>query len=261
LSIFIFVQHSDDYILAILLNSLSYLMIGLLSLVYTYKRYSIKIIVKYKIIKEQLTDGLYVFFSSISTSLYTGSSVVILGILTNPHIVGHYAAAEKIIQSIMSLLNPVTQSLFPYISKKFRQSFSDAFLTIKRTLVFVLIISSSMTIGVFVYSNQIVFLVNGSYNLEIVSALKALSFLPILVGISNILGIQIMLNLKFNKAFLVITLLAGIINIILQFSLVPTFQLIGTSISVVITEVIVLLLMFIFLMKKKDQIRSGQLSV
>jgi PST family polysaccharide transporter len=59
-----------------------------------------------------------------------------------------------------------------------------------------------------------------------------------------------MLNMGLNKAFSVIISIAAFISLISAFMLVPTYKEIGTSITMLLTEVFVTFSIIIYLLKK-----------
>ena len=82
-----------------------------------------------------------------------------------------------------------------------------------------------------------------------VGVMRVLAGLPLLVGASNVLGIQIMLPFGKDRAFLTILLSAGLINIILAVLLAPYWQAIGMATAVLITETFVTASMFVYLQR------------
>jgi len=67
---------------------------------------------------------------------------------------------------------------------------------------------------------------------------------------SNIAGIQTMLNTGYKKEFSKIIMIAAVINLAISFIIVPVFFEIGSATSVVITEIYVTLAMILFLLRK-----------
>ncbi len=106
----------------------------------------------------------------------------------------------------------------------------------------------------FFFAEEIILIVLGENYIQSIIILKIISFLPFIIFLSNVSGIQTMLNLGFKREFANILIVAGIFNIILSFILVPYYFGIGTSISVVLTEVIVTFQMLLFLKKRNINI-------
>jgi len=70
--------------------------------------------------------------STAAVSLYTASNTFILGLFTNNTIVGYYSAAEKLVRAIQGLLSPVSQAVYPYLSKLVENSKEGAIKVIQK---------------------------------------------------------------------------------------------------------------------------------
>jgi len=259
-SIFIFVHKVSDYIYVPLINSLGFLVAGGLALWIVYKNF--KLIFKYpslKQLKYQLKEGWYIFISTVAISLYTISNTFILGLFTNNTIVGYYSAAEKLIKAVQGLLAPISQTIYPYISKLVSESKESGIKFIQKITFLIGGISFILSLFIFVFASSIVGIVLGDKYVESVPVLRILAFLPFIIGLSNIFGIQTMLTFNYKKAFSNILICASVINIVLAFILVPFYQHIGISVSVLISEIFVTVAMFLYLQLKGIKILEGKI--
>ena len=250
-AIFVFIHQASDYIYVPLLNFMGSLVAGVLSLWIVFRNFN----VNFKLpsvadIKHQLREGWYIFISTMAISLYTTSNTFILGLFTNNTVVGYYSGAEKIIKAIQGLLSPVSQTIYPHISKLASESKEKAIKFIRKITLLVGGASFVLSLVIFIFADVIVRLLLGNQYLESIVILRILAFLPLTVGLSNIFGIQTMLTFDYKKAFSNILVAAGIINISLAFILAPLYQQIGISFSVLITEIFVTISMFIYLQSK-----------
>ena len=100
------------------------------------------------------------------------------------------------------------------------------------------------------FSEHIVLLVVGDEYFKSILVLKILSILPFVIFVSNLAGVQIMLNLNYVKKYLYIYIYAGMFSILLTLILVPLYYEIGTAITVVATELLVSIMMIKFLSKQ-----------
>jgi PST family polysaccharide transporter len=222
--IFIFIRKMSDYIYVPLINSSGYLIAGALSLGVAFKNFGLKFTVPtIKSIKHQLREGWHIFISTISISLYTTSNIFILGLFTNNTIVGYYSAAEKIVRAVQGLLMPVSQTVYPYISKLATKSKQKALSFIRKLVVLVGIGSFIISLLFFILAGYIVNIFLGSQYQQSIIVLRILAFLPFIIGLSNIFGIQTMLTFNLKKAFSKILIAAGLLNIFLALILVPFY--------------------------------------
>ncbi len=250
--IFLLIRSEDDYIKLAFLNSITQVLIGVAGIITALTILKVKLIFPpLKIIKDQLRDGWYLFLSSISINLYTTSNTFILGLLTNNTFVGYYAAADKIRIAFHGILNTISQSVFPFVNNLLRESFQKFINFNKKLIFFAGGIGLILTITLFLFASDITGLMLGEQYLQSADILRIISFVPFLVALSNVFGIQIMLPLGYDKVFNKIISAAAFIHIILLLTLIPEYFAIGTAVSVIITEFLVTLLMFIFLKHKK----------
>lgn len=250
--IFYFVKAPSDYILAGLFQAIVPLIAGICSWIILWKKYrEVFILPKFQNVKQVFIDAWEIFTSTIAINLYTASNIVFLGLLTNNTIVGYFSGAQKIIQNINQLISPVTQAIYPYVSKTASNSKNDALKFLRKI---VLILGGGNFIGsilIFIFAEWIVDILLGAGYEQSVLLLRILAFLPFIISLSNIFGIQTMLVFGMKKQFNKVLLSAAIINTVVVLPMIYFYQAIGVSVSMTITEIFVTLTMYIVLRKNK----------
>jgi PST family polysaccharide transporter len=115
--IFLLIKGPEDLALVPLLNSGSWIAMGIASL------YVVRVKLDYPFVRPSLQsiraclkDSATFFLSRASVTLYTSANLVIIGLFTGNTMVGYYSAAEKIYVALQSLYSPVVQALYPYIA-------------------------------------------------------------------------------------------------------------------------------------------------
>ena len=260
IAIFIFVRKVEDYLYVPLLNSLGFVFAGVLGLWIALKDFGVEFkIPSWEEIKHQLKEGWYIFISTVAISLYTISNTFILGLFANSTIVGYYSAAEKIIKAIQGLSNPISQTIYPHVSKLMHESREAGIKFLRKVAFLIGGFNLVLSLSIFIFADLIVKIALGVQYTESVIVLKILAFLPFIIGLSNVFGIQTMLTLNFKEAFSKILISASFLNLVLAFILVPSLKHIGISISVLISEIFVTLSMFIFLRSKGIKILEGKI--
>ncbi|MCD6429443.1 flippase [bacterium] len=253
--IFIFIRKMADYLYVPLINSMGFLVAGGLSLRIVSKDFGIKFMLpSFEAIKYQLKEGWHIFISTVAISLYTTSNTFILGLFTNNTIVGYYAAAEKIIKAVQGLLSPISQTVYPHISKLASESKERALNFIRKLVKLVGAGTFILSLLLFILAAPVVNIVLGEQYQSSIIVLQILAFLPFIIGLSNIFGIQTMLTFNLKRAFSKILISAGLLNITLALILAPLYQHIGVSIAVLTTEIFVTLSMFFYLQKRRIKV-------
>lgn len=250
ISIFIFVRSQNDYLMVPFLRSIGFIIAGVLGLGIALNLYGVKLILpSRKFILDEIKEGFYIFVSNIASSLYTFSSVFILGLFTNNIIVGYYSAAEKIIRAVQYLLNPIFQTTYPHVVKLFHESRNTALKFIRKMIKIVGGFSFCISIVLLIFASQICHIILGNKYIESIPVIQILSFIPFIIGLNKIFGIQIMLSMGYKKSFMKIITTGALLSIILSLIFVKDYQHIGISIAVITTEIFIMIIELVFLNK------------
>lgn len=251
LSIFIFVKESTNYIYVPLINAISSILIGLISLYIIKNKFNIKYRKpSYNDIIAQYKEGWHVFISSFATSFYVVSNTFILGFFASNTIVGYYSVAEKAIRVIVSIFSPIFQAVYPHICLLITESKKNGITFINKIAKFTLITSLIFSFLVLIFANLIIYILAGGYFIESVLILRIFSFLPLIIPMGYIFGVLTLLTLNFKEMYSKIYIIASILNIIVIFSLTPFYKEIGAAISLLVSESFVTIAMYLYLRHK-----------
>ena len=192
-----------------------------------------------------------VFISNVGISMYMTSTSFILGVVTGRNdVVGFYAVAEKVIRGIRYVVSPITQALYPYLSKKFAgQKRIDSIKVLKKLMLYLSPVLLILIAGILIFTPIIVRILTGSDNASTILDMRVISLILIIGTFNNILGVLGMLNMGMEKQFRNNVLLSGFFNLLV--CIVTTYFLLdlGASISVVLTEMFLLVLLIFKIQK------------
>lgn len=249
--IFVFIHQSSDYLLVPVINSFGFIVVGVLGIYISLTRFDIKVkIPPVESIKYHLKEGWHVFVSTIAINMYTTTNTFLLGLLTNNTLVGYYSIAEKIILAVNGLINPISQALYPFISRSVHDDKKTSIQFIRKITKIMAIVGVILSLGLFVFSEPIILILFGRAYHNSIAVLRILSIVPLAVSLSTIFGIQTMLTFNYKKAFTTIVMLGGILDIILGIILIILMKEIGIAISFAVTEIFITIAMFMFLQRK-----------
>lgn len=173
IAIFVFVQEKNDLYLVPLFLSLGTMIAGLFSLYIIYSQFKTPFkLQSKKTIKYYLFDGWHVFLSRFYVSMYTTTNLILLGLFTNNILVGYYAIAEKIVLAIAGIFEPLNQTIYPYLARKYKENFQFFVDFIKRIALLFILASSFFVLLAQYFIEQLVYLIQGSYEATIIYLLS-----------------------------------------------------------------------------------------
>ena len=236
--IFIFVKQPNDYILVAILNSMGFMIAGIIGICLAYKRFGLRI-VKPKIdeIKYQIKYSSEFFLSRVAVAGYTNTNAFVIGLICNPIMVAYYTAAEKIFQAMNGLSAPIGQVLYPFMAKqrdinKFKKIFYPSLLFL-----------AGMCIFMFIFAKPVVSIFYGT---EMITAYKVLrifcftilcSFITCLIGYPLLAAMGHSKEANFSVVYaslvhisgLLILLMLGKINIYTVASMTVVAEFVSVS--------------------------------
>ena len=248
IAIFLFVCTPEDYIIAAACQSLTNVLSGIFALLFLIKKYNyLFLFPSIKYVANTFIEGWEIFILAINA--YTATNIIVLRLFTNDVIVGYYGAANKIIDSIKGILNPISLAIFPYISQQVIINKSNAILFIRKVLKCYSIFGFIMFFILFIFSDEIVSVLLGVQYEQSIILIKILSAIPFLVAISNVLGTHTLLTFGYNRIYSRILLVSALISIILIIPMSYFFSDKGAAFTMLLTEFCVTLMMYVSLRK------------
>jgi PST family polysaccharide transporter len=239
-----------------LINSLGFIVAGIIALCILIKYFKIKFeFQSLEILRNYFIDGWHLFLSSFASNFYRNFNTLILGFLTNNLYVGYYSIAERIIQIIQTLQNIAGNTVFPYFSNKSSQNKKYFFNFTNKYLKYIIGIYLLMVFLTFVFSSFIAYIVEGSYQKNIILDLKIMSIVILIGGLNYYFGVLGLITTGYKKEFSRAIIITGVSNIILSFLLVYLFKDIGASIALVLSEGILLTILLKYYLKVKSYVR------
>jgi PST family polysaccharide transporter len=248
LTVFIFINNEEDFGIFILLNSLSYLILGIVLLFLAKKTYSISFYyVNINRIYHELKKTFHYFTSKISSTLYLNNNILLLGVLGSEVALGYYAIAEKVIRALLHIMASLNQASLPYIRRAFSKNKIDGIsksIQLIKYLFFGLVL---FTLLIYISAELIVILLIGvnNFSVEIVNLIQLMSPIPLFGILSYFIAYNLLSNLGMMKTVSSILVIVAVINTLLNLILIPYYNEYGAAFSILMTEGGLLLLLII----------------
>ncbi len=189
------------------------------------------------------------FWSIFFSNIYTSLSFIFLGFFASPNEISLIGSADRLIQPIKAGFSAVSLSLFPDFNTMFKKNYKCGFKNVfKYAKIFafgILIFSTVLSMN----AEKIYHFFYG-YKLDNGIALfRILVYLPGIVFLGNIFGVQGLLSIKKELYYLKVIILAAILSVLFNFLLVPKYLTMAYTFILISIESLVMILFFIKILK------------
>lgn len=240
--LFLLVKKASDYLVYVSISVFASVGSNVLNFIHSKSYCSIKLVKNVDWYKH-LKPIIIIFASSLAINIYVSSDTTILGLLKDDYAVGIYGLSVKIYSISESLMNAVMAVTIPRLAMLFgRKKYKEYNLTLKNIINFLILLILPGCIGIMMLSKEIVLIIAGKKYLESVNSLRIIIW-AIIFSIFSWLFMQcVLIPAKREAKVLKNTIITAIVNIILNFILIPFLSYDGTSLSTVLAQLMVMLM-------------------
>lgn len=240
--LFVMVRSPEDVYKYIFIANFATIANGIMNFIYIRKYVRLRFTFNLNLAKHALPI-FTLFCNNVSAVIYLNSDVTILGILTDNKTVGLYGMPAKIYLMIKELVNAAIFVTIPRFSmyiadgkESTNEKYYDGLKKLAGPLFTVLI---PMCVGLNLMSRHVIFMVAGKDFMEGGSALDILAIAMFFAVGACFLAYAIVLPNKLEKYFLAASASAALVNIVLNFVMIPKMGFIAAAITTLIAEILV----------------------
>ena len=190
-----------------------------------------------------LKPALQVFILNLIISLYIQLNSIMLGFMSGDDAVGYFTAGTRISHIGLTLISSLGAVLLPRCSHLLKIGDKEGFASvINKSLNITLALSLPMTAGLMLLAAPVTIVFCGGEYMDAIPVLYLNAPVIIFISLTNVMGIQILYAM--DKVNLVIYSVSGaaVLNLILNFILIPSHGVTGAAVSTLVAEFSVLLL-------------------
>lgn len=244
---FALIHAPSDYILYGAISALASYGSGILNLINLRKYISFKKADEYDF-RRHLKPIATFFCMSAAISIYTNLDMVMLGFMKTDADVGYYNAAIKVKTILVSVVTSLGTVLLPRLSFYIEKGEKEAFQkTVVKAFHFVLAGGSALMIFFMIFSKESILILSREAFLPAVLPMQLLMITLLLIGLSNITGIQILTPMGREMVVLKSIIAGAVVDFVLNLVLIPRYASSGAAFATVIAEAVVLVVQFIYL--------------
>lgn len=193
-----------------------------------------------------LKPAFAIFVFNLVTSIYVNLDKVMVGFLSNNESVGYYTAASTLSHILLTAVTSLGAVMLPRLSNLVKQGDMDSFHRLsKKSYNFIVTMSLPICGGLIILAPSLIRIFCGESFTPAIPTLQIISPIIVAIGISNLIGIQVLYPLGKIKIVTISTLVGAIINCTLNFLLIPKYAQNGAAIATVCAEICVTLTQFI----------------
>ena len=195
-----------------------------------------------------LKESLPIALSSVIWVIYFRIDVVMLSIMIGDIPVGLYSAAYKLSEPLLLISGALMISLFPIMSASFKNSKDSLQKSYRLSIKYIFIIALPIAMGTTLIADKIILLIYGNQFADSISALQILIWALVFTSITPVLT-HLLTAIGKQKLNTLSSALCAVLNIILNFILIPILSYNGAAIATVISSIIFFISSFYFVSK------------
>lgn len=245
--VFAIVTRQQDFKYILLLNSLGCVTSAFFSMVLVKRMFKLHLFIpKWSVVREELKDGFSIFLSTLGMSVYRNLNIIILNYFVSSSAVGIYALAEKVIKALQSLINPISQALYPHFGYRIKESANrkkDLY-SLFKIAVFLTILLVVASLALYFLTGYVGYVVGHDFTGS--SGIINIMLPVVVFGCLNyLLGFVGLVNMDKQRFFLGAVVVSGTVAIIILLCTVNTFGIESAAWAMSISELLLFAFCFI----------------
>ena len=255
---FLLVRDSSQLVLYSFLYSITWIVSGALTHVFSWRRYSIRLgRTSFKNVLRELRDGMPIFLSSAAGNIISNVGVTVLGACQPSAVVGAYAAVLKVPQVVNLMFTPVSQALYPRVNEERLNPHKSALkLVAKIGIPVTVVFAIGLSIVVVIRDPLVQLLFGEEYSFG-ADALIPLAVWVLLGIIDNFMGVQLLLPFGYQKLYSALMLADCALSVALSVAFGPLWGSLGVAWAIALSEGILTVGLFLSLLVVLNRSHSG----
>ncbi|MBP1617527.1 MAG: polysaccharide biosynthesis protein [Bacteroidetes bacterium] len=187
-----------------------------------------------------LLPAMHIFVLNLIISIYINLNSVMLGFMKNNESVGFFTAATKLTQVTLGIVSSLGAVMLPRLSNLISNKQWDEFRALsQKSMSFVVAVTLPLSVALMLVAPYIIPIFCGESYDKAIPTLFIIAPIVLFVGMSNVLGIQILYPQGKENTVIVCTAIGAVANFALNLWLIPLFAQDGAAVATVVAELLV----------------------
>jgi O-antigen/teichoic acid export membrane protein len=189
-----------------------------------------------------IREGLPFCLSALFVAVYFKIDTVMLSRMVGEGAVGYYNAAYNLVFALMLISNSMVAVAFPAMASHYKNDFPAACNVFKQGFRYSLVLGLPFACGGTYLASGVISLIYGQNYLPSVVALKIIIWTVPIIFLTNLFGNSLG-AIGLQKKVAAVAGVNAVVNILLNFWLIPIYSFSGSAVATVVTELLGLAIM------------------
>jgi len=253
----IFVHRPEDVAIAAVIQGISQALSAIASIVISSRLVSLwPMDIRIRAAFREIRDGSHQFISNLSVSMYTQANAIFVGIGAGAAQAGLLTSSQRISQAFQGLVVPINLAVYPMVNRLMVADRVAATRLMIRVLIGQAIFAFVLSAAMYLAAPPLVSLFLGKEFEGAIAVVRILALLPFLIGVTNVLGTNMLLPLGLKRHYTGCLIIVGVFNVISLCILAPRYGALGGAACAALTEAILVCLMASVLWRRRHGILS-----
>lgn len=247
IAVFVFVQNTNDYLKYAFISVCAVAGNYIFNIIYL-RRY-VRLNLKKLNLKQHLVPEFILALNILLINLYSKTDITMLGSMKNNTITGYYSNAFKIVNIVIMMSIAITDVFLPRLSYYYNFDKKRYTQLLNKGIQIIIFIVFPTVVGLDIIAPELIPLLFGQAFKPASETVIILSPLIVIKGIGNLVCYQVLISTGNEKKQTFPYLISALLNVFLNFMLIPSMSQNGAAIASVLSELILNTIIFSYSLK------------
>lgn len=258
---FVFVKIPSDYIIYSIIHIIASILICISNIIYRSRFCYIRFVFDFDI-KQHIKPILLLFVISLSQNIFNNCDITMIGFQMGDYYVGLYTSAHKIINIIFMIVASICWVMIPQLTHLFANNdYDNANSLLHQITSFTVALGMPIVVGINVIPKEILLIACGNQFLDAEWCLRLLAISMSISFFIGIYGNMVLIPIGQDKIYMKSCIFAMIMNVIMNYFLIPIIGINGAAIATIISEFVNLVVIKISIDKRIRIIKDRKIFI
>ncbi|MBO4651715.1 MAG: flippase [Lachnospiraceae bacterium] len=206
---------------------------------------------------KHIKPNVILFVPLVAMTVYHSTDKLMLGVFSTYEQTGYYYNVDKVINVPLAVFTGIGTVLLPRMTVLFQQDREKAKAFFFDGLSGIMMLGTALCFGIIAIAQEFIPLFLGKGYTECIMLIMTFAPIVIVKCISNAIRMQYLIPQGQESIYIKATVVGAIINVILNFFLIPQYGAMGAEITTIVSEVAALAIQIVFMCDKRKLIRTA----